>query len=91
MSKTNSKEFWKILNRFSNKTVEPSAIDLQVLYDHFKKMNTNVNDDDTEIDVDFNSLSPEINDIINTNISADEIKTVVNKLKIVNLQVMMIY
>jgi hypothetical protein len=63
----------KIFSRFIKKT----------LYDYFKNLNTNIDNVNNKIDIDINidNLSPEIEDILNSPITADEIKSVVQKLK----------
>ena len=82
-SKTNGKEFWKILNSFNKCSKDDSNnISLESLYNHFKELNTNVDrNDDIVIDIDFNNLSPEMDELLNSSISADEIRGVVHKLK----------
>ena len=83
-SKYNGKDFWKILNRFAkNKKDDQSNISIETLYDYFKNLNTNIDNDNNNIDIDINidNLSPEIEDILNSPITADEIKSVVQKLK----------
>jgi hypothetical protein len=53
-------------------------------YDYFKNLNTNIDNDNNNIDIDINidNLSPEMEEILNSPITADEIKSVVQKLKI---------
>lgn len=51
-SKTNSKEFWKILNSFLKKNKENDKdISMEVLYNHFENLNK-INVDDGNIDID---------------------------------------
>ena len=72
------------MNRFAkNKKDDHSNIPIDTLYDYFKNLNTNIDNDNNNIDIDINidNLSPEIEDILNSPITADEIKSVVQKLK----------
>ena len=72
------------MNRFAkNKKDDHSNISIETLYDYFKNLNTNIDNDNNNIDIDINidNLSPEIEDILNSPITADEIKSVVQKLK----------
>ena len=57
-SKTNSKEFWKILNSFLKKNKENDKdISMEVLYNYFENLNTNNFDDgNIDIDIDVNNL-----------------------------------
>ena len=51
-SKTNSKEFWKILNSFLKKNKENDKdISMEVLYNYFENLSRN-NFDDGNIDID---------------------------------------
>jgi hypothetical protein len=82
-SKTNSKEFWKILNSFLKKNKENDKdISMEVLYNYFENLNTNNFDDGSiDIDIDVNNLSPEMDNILNSPITIEEIKNVVKGLK----------
>ena len=67
-SKTNSKEFWKILNSFLKKNIKNNKdISMEVLYNHFENLNKNNFDD-------VNNLSPEMDNIHNSPITIEEIK-----------------
>jgi hypothetical protein len=69
-SKTNIKEFWKILNSFlkkKKKKKNDKDISMEVLYNHFENLNKNNFDD-------VNNLSPEMDNIHNSPITIEEIK-----------------
>ena len=55
VSKKDTKELWKILNKFNNKNNKESQndISLQTLFEHFKKLNENDSDDEVEPDFNF--------------------------------------
>jgi ribosomal protein L18E len=57
-SKTNSKEFWKILNSFLKKNKENDKdISMEVLYNYFENLSRNNFDDgNIDIDIDVNNL-----------------------------------
>jgi hypothetical protein len=82
-SKTNSKEFWKILNSFLKKNKENDKdISMEVLYNYFENLSRNNFDDgNIDIDIDVNNLSPEMDNILNSPITIEEIKNVVKGLK----------
>jgi hypothetical protein len=52
VSKKDTKELWKILNKFNykNNKENQNDISLQTLFEHFKKLNENDSDDDVEPD-----------------------------------------
>ena len=80
-SKTNSKEFWKILNYFLKKIKENDKdISMEVLYNHFENLNK-YNFDDGNIDIDIDVNNPEMDNILNSPITIEEIKNVVKGLK----------
>ena len=55
---------------------------MEVLYNHFENLNkNNFNDGNIDIDIDVNNLSPEIDNILNSPITIEEIKNVVKGLK----------
>ena len=66
-SKTNSKEFRKILNSFLKKNKKNDKdISMEVLYNHFENLNkNNVDDGNIDIDIDVNNLSAEMENILN--------------------------
>ena len=79
-SKYNGKDFWKILNRFAkNKKDDQSNISIETLYDYLKNLNTNIDNDNNNIDININidNLSLEMEEILNSPKTADEIKSVV--------------
>ena len=48
-SKYNGKDFWKMLNRFAkNKKDDQSNIFIETLYDYFKNLNTNIDNDNNK-------------------------------------------
>ena len=55
---------------------------MKVLYNHFENLNKNNFDDgNIDIDIDVNNLTPEIDNILNSPITIEEIKNVVKGLK----------
>ena len=73
-SKTNSKEFWKILNSFLKKNKENDKdISMEVLYNHFENLNKNNFDDGVN--------NPEMDDILDSPITIEEIKNVVKRIE----------
>ena len=66
-SKTNSKEFRKILNSFLKKNKKNDKdISMEVLYNHFENLNkNNVDDGNIDIDIDVNNLFAEMENILN--------------------------
>ena len=66
------------MNRFAkNKKDDQSNISIETLYDYFKHLNINIDNDNNNIDIDINieNLSPEMEEILNSPITADEIKS----------------
>jgi hypothetical protein len=72
------------VNRFAkNKQDDQPNISTETLYDYFKNLNTNIDNDNNNIDIDINidNLSKEMEEILNSPITADDIQSVVQKLK----------
>ena len=63
------------------KNKNESDISLETLYDYFKNLNVSDNETEDDIDVNFNNITPEMEEILNSQITEDEIKNVVKKLK----------
>ena len=80
-SKSNGKEFWKILNRFLKKKEDKNDISLESLYEHFKNLNVDNSPSDDDIDINLSNLTPEMEVLLNSHITEDEIRSVVQKLK----------
>lgn len=83
VSKKDTKELWKILNKFNNKNNKQNQndISLQTLFEHFKKLNENDSDDDVEPDFNFDHIDNDVDQFLNSPITEKEIKNVVLKLK----------
>ncbi|CAC5426235.1 unnamed protein product [Mytilus coruscus] len=66
-SKTNGREFWKILNNFNKKGNDDSnIISMESLYNYFKDLNMNdIDEYSNDIDVNLNDISPELNELLN--------------------------
>ncbi|CAG2250620.1 unnamed protein product [Mytilus edulis] len=73
-SKKQGKEFWKILNKFVKNKDEKSEISVETLHDYFKSMNENNVHDEIDIDIDVNNLPPDIEELLNSPITVEEIK-----------------
>ena len=72
------------MNRFAkNKKDDQSNISIETLYDYFKNLNTNIDNDNNNIDIDINmdNLSPGMEEILNSPITADDIKVSCTKIK----------
>lgn len=79
-SKTNPKGLWKILNKLKhNKTSDEANISVDTLYNYFKSLNENPNDDD-EFDID-QMIDPSIVNMLDFDITDDEIISAVKSLK----------
>ena len=64
---------------------------MEVLYNHFENLNKNNFDDgNIDIDIDLNNLTPEMDNILNSPITIEEIKNVFKGLKMESLQVLMV-
>ena len=78
-SKRNSKDFWKILNKFNRKSSKTPEIPLNALFDHFKKLNKDDQNNDNFVPPDF---QPNDHDaVLNGKITETEVENVVKKLK----------
>lgn len=84
-SKKDSREFWKILRRLDKGSKQNVDITIEQLYDYFKKLNENTDDEPDDIDIDelFDNIEneDEIIRILDRDISEDEILTAVKNLK----------
>ena len=83
VSKKDTKELWKILNKFNNKNNKENQkdISLQTLFEHYKKLNENDSDDDVESDFNFDHIDNDVDQFLNSPITEKEIKNVVLKLR----------
>ncbi|XP_063399702.1 uncharacterized protein LOC134684345 [Mytilus trossulus] len=84
ISKKDTKALWKILNNLndSKKKDNNDDISLKALYDHFKILNETVEtENDFEQDLEFNTLSDDVELFLNSPVTEDEIKKVVSNLK----------
>jgi hypothetical protein len=83
VSKKDTKELWKILNKFNykNNKENQNDISLQTLFEHFKKLNENDSDDDVEPDFNFDHIDNDVDQFLNSPITEKEIKNVVLKLR----------
>ena len=74
VSKKDTKELWKILNKFNNKNNKENQndISLQTLFEHFKKLNENDSDDDVEPDFNFDLIDND--QFLNSPITEKDIK-----------------
>ena len=83
MSKYDSKSLWKILNKLNDrKNSDDTDISLQALYDHFKLLNTNMNEDDDQVpEFDYDDIPNDVDDFLNGPVTESEIKHVVSNLK----------
>ena len=79
---SNTKEYWNIINssvKSSNENV--SKLKMEVFVDHFKKLNNHDYDDVQPENVDFKDKNRWNNDILDKEITENELNTVVKKLK----------
>ncbi|XP_063408891.1 uncharacterized protein LOC134692369 [Mytilus trossulus] len=84
ISKKDTKALWKILNNLndSKKKDNNDDISLKALYDHFKILNETVEtENDFEQDLEFDTLSDDVELFLNSPVTEDEIKKVVSNLK----------
>ena len=73
----NFKEFFEKKNKENDKDIS-----MAVLYNHFENLNTNNFDDgNIDLDIDVNNISPEMDNILNSPTTIEEIKNVVKVLK----------
>ena len=79
-SKTNTKEFWNILNKFSKKQKHDTPIPLNTLYEYFKNMNCDNEHENDNFQIPHFDVN-EYDNILNGRITEDEIKEVIKKLK----------
>ena len=84
MSNNNPKSFWNLLNRYTRSGADKSPVPIQEFYEFFKTCNQQTFDDenvhfDPGIDNDF--LREQSGDILNCEITEQEIHTVVSKLQ----------
>ena len=80
MYKTNTKEFWNILNKFSKKQKHDTPIPLNTLYEYFKNMNCDNEHENDNFQIPHFDVN-EYDNILNGRITEDEIKEVIKKLK----------
>ena len=82
LNKSDSKSFWKILNKFTGTRKESPDVDLSVFYKYFKKLN-----DDSEItdmllpNVTEERIDPICELILNSEITVKEIEDAIDYLK----------
>jgi hypothetical protein len=81
-SKKDPKGLWKLLNNIDKpKSDSGSNVGLDAFYEYFKNQNETPDGDD-EVDIDFDKIPPEnINNILNSPITEDEILCAVKNLK----------
>jgi hypothetical protein len=54
-------------NRFAkNKKDDQSNISIETLYDYFKNLNTNIDNNNIDIDINIDNLSPKMEEILNS-------------------------
>ena len=77
-SKHDTKAFWKILNKYNRKQKQDDPISLDMLYEHFKELNKNDENHTFELP---NFQPNDYDQILNGEITENEIETVVKSLK----------
>ena len=77
-SKHDTKAFWNILNKYNRKQKQDDPISLDMLYEHFKELNKNDENHTFELP---NFQPNDYDQILNGEITENEIETVVKSLK----------
>lgn len=78
MRSNSPKDYWNYINSL-NDCVNTTDVDCGIFFDYFKNLNASIDDENLDIDANFPNVHLDHN--LNTEISVEEIKKCINKLK----------